>query len=143
MLFTNKPGLRNRAILKLKQMQRIQYGADDEAYNCCIQMEDEQGYGGFGLTKNLVKAAGKALTMNLQAMAPKILPLWELVRFFVVTVRSSMKKRKLLPLFTAVILGNGKSYPVKTVRNPFKEQYDWLNDECLSFVRLDFSKMAL
>jgi 3-ketoacyl-CoA synthase len=94
MLFSNKPSLKNRAILKLNHMERTQYGADDEAYNCCIQVEDEQGYSGFLLTKSLVKSAAQALTVNLQVMAPKILPLWELVRFFMVSVRNSDKAKK-------------------------------------------------
>ncbi|KAJ1436397.1 Very-long-chain 3-ketoacyl-CoA synthase [Sesbania bispinosa] len=258
MLFTNKPGLRNRAIMKLKHMERTQYGADDEAYSCCIQVEDDEGYGGFRLTKSLVKSAAQALTVNLHAMAPKILPLWELVRFFIVSLRNNgMKKKDLVRFFTAfigsskvrkatfnvlggglnfksgiehfcvhpggraVIDGVGKglrlneydlepsrmalhrwgntsagglwyvlgymeakkrlkkgdrilmislgagfkcnncvwevmkdlsdanvwkdcidSYPPNTVNNPFKEKYSWLNDECLGFARLDFSRLV-
>ncbi|OIV95508.1 hypothetical protein TanjilG_25179 [Lupinus angustifolius] len=46
-----------------------------ELYNCCMQVEDDQGYSGFRLTKSLVKYAAQALTMNLQVMSPKILPL--------------------------------------------------------------------
>ena len=107
MLFTNKPALRHRAILKLKHMQRTQYGADDEAYNCCIQVEDDQGYAGFRLTKSLVKSAAQALTVNLQSMAPAILPLWELVRFFNVSARNSMKKGEMFRVLTA-FLGKGK-----------------------------------
>ncbi|CAI8583343.1 unnamed protein product [Vicia faba] len=88
MLFTNKMELKNKAILKLKHMERTQFGADDEAYNCCIQVEDEEGFAGFRLTKSLVKSAAKALTVNLQSMVPKILPFWELVRFFTVCLRN-------------------------------------------------------
>ncbi|RDX91385.1 3-ketoacyl-CoA synthase 19, partial [Mucuna pruriens] len=254
MMFTNKTSLKSRAILKLKHMERIQYGADDEAYNCCIQVEDEEGYAGFRLTKSLVKSAAQALTINLQALAPKILPLWEIVRFFVASIRySGMKKRELLtgllfgkgkmkkmmmggglnfkagiehfcvhPGGRAVVDGVGKglrlneydleparmalhrwgntsagglwyvlgymeakkrlkkgdrilmislgagfkcnncvwevmrdlsdanvwedcidSYPPSTTMNPFKEKYDWINDEHLSFVRLDFSRMIV
>ncbi|XP_019427854.1 PREDICTED: 3-ketoacyl-CoA synthase 19-like [Lupinus angustifolius] len=259
MLFTNKPTLKHRAILKLKHMERTQYGADDEAYNCCIQVEDDQGYSGFRLTKSLVKSASQALTVNLQVMTPKILPLWELIRFFTTSVKNSMKKREFVMFFTSFLVGNGKrkkntfnvlggggldfksgiehfcvhpggravidgvgkglklneydleparmalhrwgntsagglwyvlgymeakkrlkkgdrilmislgagfkcnncvwevmkdlsdanvwedcidSYPPNTLNNPFKEKYSWLNDECLSFVRLDFSKMV-
>ncbi|TKY50629.1 3-ketoacyl-CoA synthase 21 [Spatholobus suberectus] len=261
MLFTNKPSLKSRAILKLKHMERTQYGADDEAYNCCIQVEDELGYAGFRLTKSLVKSASKALTVNLQGMAPKILPLWEMVRVFLESIRcSGMKKRELVvPFLTGWLLGKGKmkkimfnvlggglnfktgiehfcvhpggravvdgvgmglklseydleparmalhrwgntsagglwyvlgymeakkrlkkgdrilmislgagfkcnncvwevmrnlsdtnvwkdcidSYPPHTLNNPFKEKYDWIHDEYLSFVRLDFSRMVL
>ncbi|XP_016176884.1 3-ketoacyl-CoA synthase 19 [Arachis ipaensis] len=105
MLFTNKPSMKNRAILKLKHMQRTQYGADDEAYSCCIQVEDEQGHAGFRLTKSLVKSAALALTVNLQEMAPKILPLWERVRFFLVCVRKSIKKGETLRVLE-ILLGN-------------------------------------
>jgi 3-ketoacyl-CoA synthase len=34
------------------------------------------------------------------------------------------------------------SYPPSTLNNPFKERYNWINDEYLSFVRLDFSSMV-
>ncbi|KAM1053753.1 hypothetical protein ACFX2I_001165 [Malus domestica] len=35
-----------------------------------------------------------------------------------------------------------ESYPPNnTLGNPFMEKYSWLNDECLSFVRLDFSQI--
>ncbi|CAL0300478.1 unnamed protein product [Lupinus luteus] len=259
MLFTNKPTLKHRAILKLKNMERTQYGADDEAYNCCMQVEDDQGYSGFRLTKSLVKSAAQALTVNLQVMSPKILPLWELIRFFTASVRNTVKKRELVLFFTSFLVGNGKkkkntfnvlggggldlksgiehfcvhpggravidgvgkglklneydleparmalhrwgntsagglwyvlgymeakkrlkkgdrilmislgagfkcnncvwevmkdlsdanvwedcidSYPPNTLNNPFKEKYSWINDECLSFVKLDFSKMV-
>ncbi|XP_025679238.1 3-ketoacyl-CoA synthase 19-like [Arachis hypogaea] len=260
MLFTNKPSMKNRAILKLKHMQRTQYGADDEAYSCCIQVEDEQGHAGFRLTKSLVKSAALALTVNLQEMAPKILPLWERVRFFLfVFVKASRKvnleslrfflgtrirRRRELdeqrswrwrvefqggiehfcvhPGGRAVIDGVGKgmrlneydleparmalhrwgntsagglwyvlgymeakkrlkkgdrilmislgagfkcnncvwevmkdlsdqnvwkdsidSYPPASLANPFKDKYDWINDEDLSFVRFDYTKFSL
>ena len=260
MMFTNKPSLKGRAILKLKHMERTQYGADDEAYNCCMQVEDELGYSGFRLTKSLVKSAAQALTVNLQAMAPKILPVWEMVRFFFASVRySGMKKREMLPFLTGLFLGENKtkktkvnllggglnfktgiehfcvhpggravidgvgkglrlseydleparmalhrwgntsagglwyvlgymeakkrlkkgdrilmislgagfkcnncvwevmrdlshtnvwkdcieSYPPENIINPFKEKYNWINEEYLSFVRLDFNRMVL
>ncbi|KAF7811374.1 3-ketoacyl-CoA synthase 19-like [Senna tora] len=98
MLFTNKPALKHRAILKLKHMERTQFGANDDAYRCCMQVEDDEGERGFRLTKGLVKAAGQALTLNLQIMAPKILPLWELVRFFTASLRHSKMTKKALTL---------------------------------------------
>ncbi|XP_057428257.1 3-ketoacyl-CoA synthase 19-like [Lotus japonicus] len=251
MLFTNKPSLKNKAIMKLKHMERTQYGADDEAYSCCIQVEDDEGYSGFRLTKSLVKSAAQALTVNLQGMAPKILPIWELVRFFTLSLRnrgiamflgngkvkratfnvlggggglnlrSGIEHFCVHPGGRAVIDGVGKglrlneydlepsrmalhrwgntsagglwyvlgymeakkrlrkgdrilmislgagfkcnncvwevmrdlsdanvwkdcidSYPPNTLNNPFKEKYNWLNDEFLNFVRLDTSKMV-
>ncbi|KAJ7971335.1 3-ketoacyl-CoA synthase [Quillaja saponaria] len=240
MLLTNKPALKNHAILKLNCMVRTHYGSNDEAYGCCIQVEDEQGQRGFRLTKCLVKAAAHALTINLQVMVPKVLPLWELIMSSIVSLRQAGKKNKGLIRFDmlgdglnlksgiehfclhpggkAVIDGVGRglglneydleparmalhrfgntsagglwyvlgymeakkrlkkgdrilmislgagfkcnncvwevirdledvnvweecvhSYPPETVGNPFKEKYGWINDEYLSFVRLDHS----
>ncbi|KAK4487858.1 hypothetical protein RD792_003594 [Penstemon davidsonii] len=84
MLFTNNPNFKNRAILKLSHMVRTHFGSNDEAYECCIQVEDSKGYLGFRLTKKLPRAAAQALTMNFEVLLPKILPIWELVRYFLV-----------------------------------------------------------
>ncbi|KAK4836271.1 hypothetical protein QYF36_020776 [Acer negundo] len=55
MLLTNNNSLKNRAILKLKCSVRTHLGSNDEAYGCCIQDEDVDGYQGFRLTKKLTK----------------------------------------------------------------------------------------
>uniref|UniRef100_A0A7N1A1K7 3-ketoacyl-CoA synthase n=1 Tax=Kalanchoe fedtschenkoi TaxID=63787 RepID=A0A7N1A1K7_KALFE len=85
MLFTNKSSLRDRAIMKLNCLVRTHIGANDEAYNCCIQLEDELGYRGFCLTKSLPRSGGKALIENLKVLLPKMLPVKELLRYIIVT----------------------------------------------------------
>ncbi|EXB65364.1 3-ketoacyl-CoA synthase 21 [Morus notabilis] len=86
MLFTNKNELKKKAILQLKCLVRTHLGADDEAYECCIQLEDEKGYEGFRLTKKLTKAAAKALRLNLRILVPKILPVREILRYWIVNL---------------------------------------------------------
>ncbi|KAK7324473.1 hypothetical protein VNO77_28041 [Canavalia gladiata] len=81
MLFTNMSSQKHIAMLRLKQVERTHLGANDEAYGCAMLMEDGEGYQGFCLSKSLPKAAAKALEMNLKILVPKILPLWELVRY--------------------------------------------------------------
>lgn len=81
MLFTNKKSLKNAAMFKLKYMVRTHHGQDDDAYNCCIQMEDDLGHQGFRLTKKLTKVGAHALSLNLRILVPKILPFWEIVRY--------------------------------------------------------------
>ncbi|XP_057789021.1 3-ketoacyl-CoA synthase 19-like [Salvia miltiorrhiza] len=236
MLLTNRPEFRHRAILKLNHLVRTHFGSNDEAYNCCIQVEDDQGYAGFRLTKKLTKAAAQVFVINLRVLLPKILPPWEIIRFIFVYLRWGKRKNKLMealaggglnlksgvdhfcihPGGRAVIDGVGKSlglseydleparmalhrfgntsagglwyvlgymeakkrlrkgdrimmisfgagfkcnnclwevlrdlgdanvwedcihrYPPPSLANPFTEKYGWINDECLSFVRIE------
>ncbi|PPS08404.1 hypothetical protein GOBAR_AA12234 [Gossypium barbadense] len=74
-LLTNKRNLRDRCLLKLKCTVRTNIGYDDEAYGCCIQVEDPQGYQG-----------------NLKLLLPKILPVWELLRYAISTLRKKSTK---------------------------------------------------
>ncbi|KAL8162185.1 hypothetical protein V2J09_013674 [Rumex salicifolius] len=85
MLFTNRRSLKHLAILQLKTMVRTHLGRDDDAYNCCYQMEDSEGFPGFRLTKHLVKAAAQIFTENLRILAPRIIPLKELIRYLIVS----------------------------------------------------------
>ncbi|GFP82372.1 3-ketoacyl-coa synthase 12 [Phtheirospermum japonicum] len=80
-ILTNEPSLRKKAMLRLKCLVRTHHGAKEESYDCCIQKEDEKGFVGFHLGKNLPKAATRAFVDNLKVMAPKILPVRELARF--------------------------------------------------------------
>ncbi|KAB2598175.1 3-ketoacyl-CoA synthase 21-like [Pyrus ussuriensis x Pyrus communis] len=81
MLFTNNQDLKHQAKLKLNHLVRIHTGSNDDACNCCVQVDDESGHRGFRLTKYLLKAATQGFTINLQALAPKVLPLKEILTF--------------------------------------------------------------
>ncbi|XP_057475509.1 3-ketoacyl-CoA synthase 19-like [Actinidia eriantha] len=237
MLFTNKRSLKRQAMFKLKCMFRTHIGSNNEAYECCMQIEDDLGYRGFRLTKSLTKAAAQAFTVNLGVLVPKVLPIRELLRYAIVSYRRGKSRNTKLdrvgeglnlktgvehfcihPGGKAVIDGVGKSlglsdydleparmalhrfgntsagglwyvlgymeakkrlkkgdrilmisfgagfkcnncvwevmrerdlkessvwkdciesYPPKNQVNPFMERYGWINDETLSFVRLD------
>ncbi|MBA0726291.1 hypothetical protein Golax_002129, partial [Gossypium laxum] len=160
-LLTNKPCLKHKALMKLKHSVRTNIGSNDEAYGCCIQIEDQQGYNGFLLTRNLTKAAAKAFTMNLKVLVPKILPIRELIRFTVISIWYMEAKKRLkkgdkilmISLGAGFMcnncvwevmkdLGNGNvwehcmdRYPIprKNMINPFADKYSWINDERLNF----------
>ena len=95
MLLTNKPYLKNHAMLKLKHVERTHLGANDEAYECAMLVEDEEGYQGIYLKKSVPKTASEGLKVNLQMMVPKILPVWELVCYFIVSLFQATKKKAL------------------------------------------------
>ncbi|XP_076918327.1 3-ketoacyl-CoA synthase 12-like [Bidens hawaiensis] len=90
MILTNKPSLAHKCMLKLKCLVRTHHGAKDESYRCCIQTEDEYGRMGFHLGKSLPKAATRAFVENLKRVAPKILPIRELLRFGILSMIMKM-----------------------------------------------------
>ncbi|PIN23956.1 Very-long-chain 3-oxoacyl-CoA synthase [Handroanthus impetiginosus] len=81
MILTNKPSLKDKSMFKLKCLVRTHHGAKDESYDCCTQKEDDKGFVGFHLGKNLPKSATRAFVDNLKEIAPRILPVRELLRF--------------------------------------------------------------
>ncbi|XP_047325779.1 3-ketoacyl-CoA synthase 19-like [Impatiens glandulifera] len=110
MLFTNNRAFKDRAIMKLTCMVRTHVGSIDEAHTCCIQVEDDEGYQGFRLTKFLTKAAAQAFTINLKVLLPKVLPLWELLRYVYVSTTQNYKSR----LLRAKLEEVGKGLNLKT-----------------------------
>ncbi|XP_065875640.1 3-ketoacyl-CoA synthase 19-like [Euphorbia lathyris] len=80
-LLTNNGDFKHKAMLKLDHIVRTHTGAIDEAYGGCGEEEDEFGYKGFRLSKTLAKSAGQALTVNLKILLPKVLPIWEILRY--------------------------------------------------------------
>ncbi|KAF5727406.1 beta-ketoacyl-CoA synthase family protein [Tripterygium wilfordii] len=110
-LLTNNRALNHKPMLKLKCLVRTHHGAKDDSYNCCIQTEDEQGRQGFHLGKSLPKSATRALVDNLRVIAPKILPISELIRFMVVSL-----VRKLSTISSSTKGGSNSPRPVINFR---------------------------
>uniref|UniRef100_A0ACD5UG12 Uncharacterized protein n=1 Tax=Avena sativa TaxID=4498 RepID=A0ACD5UG12_AVESA len=93
-LLTNDPSLGRRAKMALRDLVRANIAADDEAHASAMKRDDGSGRVGISLSKDLPKAAARALTLNLRRLAPRILPVSELARFAV----HSMFCRKLILL---------------------------------------------
>lgn len=91
-MLTSKESERPRAKYELQHLVRVHLGADDVAYECVFQREDDRGVVGVELNRDLVKVAGKALERNLTRMGPLVLPLAEQLKF-----AGTLASRMILP----------------------------------------------
>uniref|UniRef100_A0ACD6AKM1 Uncharacterized protein n=1 Tax=Avena sativa TaxID=4498 RepID=A0ACD6AKM1_AVESA len=80
---------RSKARFRLAHVMRTTTAANNSAYRCVYQEEDENGIIGTDLSKDLMAIAGEALKANITATAPLVLPLSELLKFLLFSL---MKK---------------------------------------------------
>ncbi|KAM7499225.1 hypothetical protein LguiA_023639 [Lonicera macranthoides] len=92
-LLTNNKAMKKRSAFSLKCLIRTHLGAMDEAHSCCKQQEDDHGHLGFFLSKSLTKSASKAFAENLRDLAPRVLPLRELVRYILLNSVTNFVQR--------------------------------------------------
>ncbi|XP_062210393.1 3-ketoacyl-CoA synthase 6-like [Phragmites australis] len=81
-LLSNRRREARRAKYRLVHVVRTHKGADDRAYRCVYEEEDEQGYSGISLSKELMAIAGDALKSNITTIGPLVLPMSEQLLFF-------------------------------------------------------------
>ncbi|CAO2817825.1 unnamed protein product [Amaranthus hypochondriacus] len=85
-LLSNKRKDRNRSKYRLMHVVRTHKGADDKSYRCAYQQEDEDGYRGVTLSKDLMAVAGEALKTNITTLGPLVLPISEQLLFLATLV---------------------------------------------------------
>uniref|UniRef100_UPI004072B024 3-ketoacyl-CoA synthase n=1 Tax=Zea mays TaxID=4577 RepID=UPI004072B024 len=81
-LLSNRRREARRAKYRLVHVVRTHKGADDRAYRCVYEEEDEQGFSGISLSKELMAIAGDALKSNITTIGPLVLPMSEQLLFF-------------------------------------------------------------
>jgi 3-ketoacyl-CoA synthase len=96
-LLSNKRRDRARSKYKLNHVVRTHKGADDKCYQCVYQEQDETGYMGVSLSKELMAIAGDALKTNITTLGPLVLPLSEQILFFAVLVARKVFNFKVKP----------------------------------------------
>ncbi|EXB37130.1 3-ketoacyl-CoA synthase 4 [Morus notabilis] len=96
-LLSNKSSDRRRAKYKLVHVVRTHKGADDKAYNCVFQEQDDAGKTGVSLSKDLMAIAGGALKSNITTLGPLVLPISEQLLFFLTLVLKKLSAAKLKP----------------------------------------------
>jgi len=101
-LLSNRSSDRSRSKYQLIHTVRTHKGADDNAFGCVYQREDnnaeETGKVGVSLSKNLMAIAGEALKTNITTLGPLVLPMSEQLLFFATLVaRKVFKVKKIKP----------------------------------------------
>ncbi|KAF5751097.1 3-ketoacyl-CoA synthase 4 [Tripterygium wilfordii] len=96
-LLSNKPVDSHRSKYKLVHVVRTHKGADDKAFNCVYQEQDDQGKTGVKLSKDLMAIAGNALKTNITTLGPLVLPISEQLLFFATLVSKKLLNAKVKP----------------------------------------------
>lgn len=96
-LLSNKSSDRRRAKYKLLHAVRTHRGADDKAFRCVYQEQDDAGKTGVSLSKDLMAIAGGALKTNITTLGPLVLPISEQLLFFATLLMKKLFKADVKP----------------------------------------------
>ncbi|XP_009782317.1 3-ketoacyl-CoA synthase 4-like [Nicotiana sylvestris] len=96
-LLSNKSGDKRRAKYKVVHVVRTHKGADDTAFKCVYQEQDDNGKTGVSLSKDLMSIAGNALKTNITTLGPLVLPISEQLLFFMSLVARKLFHAKIKP----------------------------------------------
>ncbi|KAE8716680.1 3-ketoacyl-CoA synthase 9 [Hibiscus syriacus] len=96
-LLSNRSTDRRRSKYKLVHVVRTHCGANDKAFKCVYQEQDDAGKTGVSLSKDLMAIAGGALKTNITTLGPLVLPISEQILFFVTLVAKKLFNAKIKP----------------------------------------------
>lgn len=96
-LLSNKSSDKRIAKYKLVHVVRTHKGADDKAFKCVYQEQDDVGKTGVSLSKDLMAIAGGALKTNITTLGPLVLPVSEQLLFFFTLVVKKLFNAKMKP----------------------------------------------
>lgn len=96
-LLSNKGSDKRRSKYKLVHTVRTHRGADDKAFQCVYQEQDDFGKVGVSLSKDLMAIAGGALKTNITTLGPLVLPISEQLLFFSTLVIKKVVNSKIKP----------------------------------------------
>lgn len=96
-LFSNRSADRRRSKYRLVHVVRTHRGADDKAFRCVYQEQDDDAKVGVSLSKDLMAIAGGALKTNITTLGPLVLPISEQLLFFATLVAKKLFNAKVKP----------------------------------------------
>ncbi|MQM13490.1 hypothetical protein Taro_046414 [Colocasia esculenta] len=93
-LLTSDRTQRGAAKMELVRTLRTHHGIDDASYGAAVQREDNDGNVGVALSKDLVRVAGAGLRSHIATLAPRVLPVSELLRYVYAVARSMLQLQR-------------------------------------------------
>ncbi|CAG7869395.1 unnamed protein product [Brassica rapa] len=96
-LLSNKSSDKRRSKYRLSHVVRTHRGADDKAFRCVYQEQDDTGRTGVSLSKDLMAIAGETLKTNITTLGPLVLPISEQILFFTTLVVKKLFNGKVKP----------------------------------------------
>ncbi|CAN6900741.1 hypothetical protein YC2023_103650 [Brassica napus] len=96
-LLSNKSRDKRRSKYMLSHVVRTHRGADDKAFRCVYQEQDDTGRTGVSLSKELMAIAGETLKTNITTLGPLVLPISEQILFFLTLVVKKLFNGKVKP----------------------------------------------
>ncbi|KAF5205952.1 3-ketoacyl-CoA synthase [Thalictrum thalictroides] len=97
-IITNDRSRRNVAKMELVRSLRTHHGENDSAYNAAVQQEDDQGTVGVSLTKDLIRVAAMGLKEHITVLAPRVLPLSQLISYAYSVLVSKLSRDETKPI---------------------------------------------
>ncbi|XP_057725959.1 3-ketoacyl-CoA synthase 4-like [Arachis stenosperma] len=94
---SNKGSVKRRAKYKLVHVVMTHKGADDKAFRCVYQEQDDDGKTGVSLSKDLMAIVGGALKTNITTLGSLVLPISEQLLFFATLVFKKHLNAKVKP----------------------------------------------
>lgn len=95
---TNDPSHQRVAKMELVHSLRTHHGEDDPSYRAAFQEEDDHGITGVSLTKDLIRVAGRSLRQHITILAPRVLPLSQLVQCAYALALAALSKEESKPI---------------------------------------------
>ncbi|CAN1125361.1 3-ketoacyl-CoA synthase 4 [Linum perenne] len=108
-LLSNKSKDRRRSKYRLVHVVRTHKGADDKAFKCVYQEQDDAGKTGVSLSKDLMAIAGGALKTNITTLGPLVLPISEQLLFFMTLIAKKLFNAKVKPYIPFCIHAGGRA----------------------------------
>ncbi|CAA7060076.1 unnamed protein product [Microthlaspi erraticum] len=96
-MLSNKSRDKRRAKYRLVHVVRTHRGADDKAFRCAYQKEDDNGKKGVFLSKDLMPIAGETLKANFTTLGPLVLPVSEQILYFTTLLVNKLFNGKVKP----------------------------------------------